>query len=107
MLVPAASTTRSLTAGHLTAVEAGNLVPVVSPALLGELRSMLQRRKFRRYLALPVAMAFVEKLRQLRHHFDDPAPPLRATTDSDDDYLVVLARSVQADALVSGDSDLT
>jgi predicted nucleic acid-binding protein len=37
---------------------------------------------------------------------DDPPPVKGATRDPKDDYLVVLARSAKADAIVSGDGDL-
>jgi predicted nucleic acid-binding protein len=37
----------------------------------------------------------------------DPPDPVAVTRDPNDDYLVALAIAAQADALVSGDRDLT
>jgi len=40
-------------------------VPIVSPALLAELSEVLGREKFRRYLDLESAMAYVVELERL------------------------------------------
>ena len=88
-------------------LRAGAFELVASPALLAELREVLRREKFRRYVTEAEAVAFVELIRHEATILDDPAPggrPLSA--DPDDEYLVDLARAAAADALVSGDAHL-
>jgi putative PIN family toxin of toxin-antitoxin system len=81
---------------------------VVSPALLDELRRVLLRRKFRRYATEEDVRMFVIALGQEAVAVDDPPPSSqRFTRDPDDDYLVLLARAAGAEAIVSGDPDLT
>ena len=107
VLVSAAiSTTGGPPAALLAQIEAGDLVPIVSPVLLEELRRVRERKKFRRYLTLDAATAFVDKLARLGRPAEDPTNRPRVSSDPDDDYLVALARSATADALVCGDSDL-
>lgn len=85
----------------------GQLDLVVSPLLLAELDRVLDREKFRRWLTREEAQAYVEFLRTRPRIMADPPPTVGHTRDPDDDYLVTLARAVQARVLVSGDSDLT
>jgi putative PIN family toxin of toxin-antitoxin system len=81
---------------------------VVSPALLDELRRVLLRRKFRRYATEEDVRMFVIALGQEAVAVDDPPPSSqRFTRDPDHDYLVLLARAAGAEAIVSGDPDLT
>jgi uncharacterized protein len=81
---------------------------VVSPALLDELRRVLLRRKVRRYATEEDVRMFVIALGQEAVAVDDPPPSSqRLTRDPDDDYLVLLARAAGAEAIVSGDPDLT
>ncbi len=81
---------------------------VVSPALLDELERVLVRRKFRRYVTEDDARDFVSALGQEAIVIADPAPSLeRVTEDPKDEYLVLLARTAGADAIVSGDVHLT
>ncbi len=80
---------------------------IVSPLLLAELREVLRRDKFRRYVSEAEADAYVELIRIESVIHADPAPssePLSA--DPDDEYLIDLARDAQADAIVSGDAHL-
>ncbi len=79
---------------------------VVCPALIAELRGVLERSKFRRWISAEDATAFVDLLEREAEPWVDPveAPPV--TGDPKDYYLVALHRSCQADLLVSGDSDL-
>ena len=95
------------TASLLDLVEVGALVPILSPALLEELAEVLQREKFRRYLSVQEAVAYLGRLERRGESADDPQERPRVSADPKDDYLVALARLVRADALVSGDSDLT
>jgi putative PIN family toxin of toxin-antitoxin system len=81
---------------------------VVSPALLDELRRVLMRRKFRRYATEEDVAAFVAALGEEAIAVEDPpSSSERFTRDPNDDYLVALARAANAEAIVSGDSDLT
>ena len=83
----------------LEAAAEGSVTVVVSPHLLSELRVVLERPKFRK---------FVDALRLIAHEVDDPpsagfAPACR---DPGDNYLVYLAEEVGAGILTSGDQDL-
>jgi putative PIN family toxin of toxin-antitoxin system len=91
----------------LLELRAGAFELVVSPLLLAELREVLRRDKFRRYVAGDEADAYVELIRREGQVLDDPSPggaPLSA--DPDDEFLVDLARMANVDVLVSGDSHL-
>lgn len=92
----------------LLAARAGRYQLVVSPMLLDELSAVLARPKFRRYLSVKDAVVFVDAIRELAEVVDDPPEGDEPITDDpDDDFLVVLADTVGADALVSGDPHLT
>ena len=85
----------------------GSFDIVVSPLLLDELREVLRRPKFRRWLSSREGDSFVDFLEE--HAIvrsDPPASGDPITVDPDDDYLVALARAAGAAILVSGDSDL-
>jgi uncharacterized protein len=79
---------------------------VVCPTLIAELRGVLARPKFRRWITTEEATAFVDLLEREAEPWVDPVEVPPATGDPKDDYLVALHRSCQADLLVSGDSDL-
>jgi uncharacterized protein len=106
VLVSALITPTGRPAELLLAARAGGFDLVVSPLLLDELQSVLQRKKFRRYVDLDGAAAYLDLLRRDAQLAADPEspPPIRCM-DPDDDYLIALAHS-QSAALVSGDSDL-
>jgi len=80
---------------------------IVSPALLGELDEVLTRPKFRRWISLDDVRAFIDRIRSEATLLPDPPASEPTTRDPDDDYLVALALHAHADALVSGDLDLT
>ena len=80
---------------------------VVCPRLLAELGGVLERSKFRRYVTLEEARAFVAEVARYGTRLPDPTAPPPASRDPDDDYLVALAITAGARALVSGDRDLT
>jgi uncharacterized protein len=84
----------------------GGFELVVSPLLLGELKEVLGREKFRRYIDLGAARDYVAQLRRESSHVADPngEPPLRSA-DPDDDYLIALAHD-QSAIVVSGDRHL-
>ena len=79
---------------------------VVCPILIAELRDVLARPKFRRWIRAEEATAFVDLLEREGEPWMDPVEVPPATGDPKDDYLVALHRSCQADLLVSGDADL-
>lgn len=79
---------------------------VVCPMLIVELRDVLERPKFRRWITAEEVAVFVDRLAGEAESWDDPAEVPSVTVDPKDDYLVALHRSCQADLLVSGDADL-
>lgn len=84
----------------------GRLELVASPSLLGELREVLDRPKFRRWVSTATATEFIDGLAQDALIAED-APALSGLSpDPDDDYLIALARDANADYLVSGDRHL-
>jgi len=90
----------------LLELRAGAFELVACPLLLAELREVLGRDKFRRYVTEAEAVACVDLIRHESTILDDPAPGTRPlSADPDDEYLVDLARAA-ADALVSGDAHL-
>lgn len=106
VLVSALITPTGKPAKLLLSARAGSFDLIVSPLLLGELESVLRRKKFRRYVDLDGVTAYLNLLRRDAQLAADPEtpPPVRCT-DPDDDYLIALAQSQNA-ALVSGDTDL-
>lgn len=89
----------------LEAVADGTITAVVTQHLLDELIGVLIRSKFRRWISVADAIAFVESLGGYADLRDDPGPPEKRVRDPNDDYLVALAEA--ADALVvTGDDDL-
>jgi putative PIN family toxin of toxin-antitoxin system len=79
---------------------------IASPALLAELGDVLARPKFRRWISTATAADFIGGLAQDAVILDDPPALPGLSPDPDDDYLIALARTAQADYLVSGDSHL-
>jgi putative PIN family toxin of toxin-antitoxin system len=82
----------------------GRFTLVASPRLLDELREVLARAKFARWSVGGREMYAAAFAATAQIHDDPPASP--ATRDPGDDYLVALARSANADVLVSVDRDL-
>lgn len=85
----------------------GRFELVASPTLLGELAGVLGRPKFRRWLTIEEARAFVRTVRTSATLIDDPPRQHHDLRDSGDAYLLTLARGANADYLISGDADLT
>jgi putative PIN family toxin of toxin-antitoxin system len=79
---------------------------IVSPALLGELRRVVERPKFRRWFDETTARQLADRIERHATVLTDSDPPPEATRDPADDYLVALARAANATAIVSGDRDL-
>ncbi len=108
VFVAAVTSHEGVSARLLLAAGGGRFRLIVSPMLLDELSAVLARPKFRRYLSTEGALRFVEVIRELADVVDDPPERYEPITDDpDDDFLVVLAEAVGADALVSGDPHLT
>jgi putative PIN family toxin of toxin-antitoxin system len=90
----------------VTAWVDGRFELIASPALLAELRAVLARPKFRRWISAAVAREFVDGLADDALIIDDPPALEGVSPDPDDDYLIALARAAGADYLVSGDRHL-
>lgn len=84
----------------------GQFELVTSPALLSELAGVLARPKFRRWVSIATASAFVDGLQDATLFAEDPPSQPGLSPDPGDDYLIGLARATSADYLVSGDPDL-
>lgn len=80
---------------------------VVSERLLGELRDVLMRPRFRRYATLEEVAEFLIWLSRKGILYDEGQIERTVQEDPKDDYLVALLRSSGADYLVSGDPHLT
>lgn len=89
----------------MEAVASGEIVAVVTQHLLDELTAVLIRPKFRRWVSVADAVAFVETLGGHADLLPDPGPPAPRVRDPDDDYLVALAEAADA-VIVTGDADL-
>jgi putative PIN family toxin of toxin-antitoxin system len=79
---------------------------IASPTLLDELRDVLARPRFRRWVSLDVAAQFVDGLARDAVLVADPPAQPGLTPDPDDDYLIALVRAAQIDYVVSGDRHL-
>ena len=83
---------------------AGDIVPLVTADLLDELGGVLQRPKFRRWIKLEDAVAFVDALR-LHSETVVTATPTQTTRDPKDVYLVAMSEASGAQ-IITGDADL-
>ena len=80
---------------------------VACPRLLTEVREVLtERPRLRRWIELPVAELFVDRLAATLELVPDPGDVSGHTRDPRDDYLITLARVNLAALIVSGDRDL-
>lgn len=84
----------------------GHFDLVASPALVDELRGVLARPRFRRWVSEATTTEFIEGIADDALMIDDPPPLAGLSPDPDDDYLIALARATNADYLVSGDRHL-
>lgn len=107
VLVSAAISPAGSPAVLLTLIDAGAITAILSPRLLAELGGVLRRGRFRAWLDLDEVTAYLDELERLAEAVDDPAEVPIVSPDPDDDYLIALARTTNADAVVSGDTDLT
>lgn len=106
MLVSAAISAAGPPRQILAAWVDGRFELVISPALLDELRDVLDRPKFRRWISAAVALEFIDGLADDALVLGDPPALPGVSPDPDDDYLIALARAAGADYLVSGDGHL-
>lgn len=89
-------------------VRYGEVRAAACPQLLAELEGVLRRPRFHRYVEADEIDAYLDVLRSLTAPQPDPeGVDDKACRDPNDAYLVALARQAGADALVSGDRDLT
>lgn len=80
---------------------------VMCPRLLGEIREVLTTRpRLRNWISLENATLFVDTVETIVDLVDDPDTVETETRDSNDDYLIALARTHDVDVIVSGDKDL-
>jgi putative PIN family toxin of toxin-antitoxin system len=77
------------------------------PKLIDELDRTLRRDRFRPHVALEDVDDLIDELRRHAEPANDPERAAPVSRDPDDDYLIALALEADADALVSGDLDLT
>lgn len=106
VLISALLTRNGAPAELLSRWLAGEFEAIASDALMRELEGVLMREKFRRYVEVHEARAFVALVRASAVMAGDAASPPRVSPDSGDDYLFALAASARADALVTGDKAL-
>lgn len=108
VLISALISPSGASARILVELREGAFELLTSPLLLGELRDVLGREKFRRYATEEEAEEFVDLIRRESALVEDPEPSrLSLSEDPGDEYLIALARATGADALVSGDPHLT
>ncbi len=94
-------------AALLLELRAGAFELVVSPLLLEELEDVLARPKLRTWVTPAEAAAYLAVIREESILYADPPPSGAALcADPDDEFLIDLARSAGADAIVSGDRHL-
>lgn len=79
---------------------------VVCPHLLAELRDVLQRPSFRRYVSLAEVHELIDTIQGVGDELPDPKAVKPIARDPDDDYLLALADAASVELLVSGDKDL-
>lgn len=79
---------------------------LISPNVLAELRHVLERPKFRRYVSEGEGRYYLAFLQRFATVCPDPETVLKQSPDPGDDYPLALAVTETADFLVSGDPDL-
>ena len=107
VLVSALISPGGASARLLLELRAGGFELIISQLGFAELREVLDRDQFRRYVTEAEADAYVELIRREGVVRADPSPsPDPMSADPDDEYLIDLARVAGADALVTGDAHL-
>ena len=90
----------------LDAIHDHTVEMVACPALIAEVRENLTEPYFRALLDEGEAAQAVSAIERIAVMLDDPVDPEPVLRDSSDDYLLALARSAKAEAIVTGDKDL-
>ena len=103
----AALSSKGPPAALVRAARDGALEVVVSPLLLNEVRDVLRRPRFRRFLSVNEVDALITELGRICRVELDPETGPAVLRDRKDDYLVYLSRQVAVEYIVSGDADLT
>lgn len=106
--VTAALTPRGPAGQILAAAVSGEVALVTSPLLLEELRDVLVRPQFRRWLSEQEVADFITAITLLARSQPDPERDTeqQISRDPDDDYLLVLVADPAISFLVTGDRDL-
>jgi putative PIN family toxin of toxin-antitoxin system len=85
----------------------GRIELITSPLLLQEITMVLARPRLQKYLSAEEALRFITDLAdQTALGADPPGPHPAVCRDPRDDYLVALATTTGAEAIVTGDLDL-
>ncbi len=79
---------------------------VACPTLIAEVRDNLTEPYFRALLDQGEAEQAVSAIARIAVMFGDPVDPEPVLRDRSDDYLLALARSAKAEAIITGDKDL-
>jgi uncharacterized protein len=90
----------------LAGVHNGDLEAVACPLLIGEVRDNLAKPYFRALLSELEAQEAVDAYSNLAIMLADPVDVEPVLRDSEDDYLLAIARASGAQAIVTGDRDL-
>jgi putative PIN family toxin of toxin-antitoxin system len=90
----------------LQAVRSGQIEMVTCEHLLAEVERALTSRYFAERITAAECTAALDALRALADVHPDPVDPPTVLRDPGDDYLVALANSGGAEAIVTGDRDL-
>ena len=85
----------------------GQFDVIASPLLLAEVERVLRRPKLKQSIPVAQIHALLSALSEEGITATDPEAQPGTTPDPGDDYLVALARAVDAECIVSGDGHLT
>lgn len=88
------------------AVSEMSVEAIICPRLLGEVERALRKPYFRERIEDEEIAEAVSILCDAGTLADDPIDPPAVLRDPTDDYLVVLAREAEAEAIVTSDNDL-
>lgn len=102
----AVSPTASPPAVLLDAAQAAVFDLIACPRILMEIERALKKPYFATRFTPTERAGLIETMRLLAIMLPDPTDAPSLVRDGNDDYLVALARSAGADAIVSGDRDL-
>jgi putative PIN family toxin of toxin-antitoxin system len=89
-----------------TAVLDGPVELAACPLLITELERALRRRYFAARISVERRAVFCDAVAERAAIHADPVNPPPLLRDPSDDYIVALARSAGAEAIVTGDRDL-